>query len=433
MPVMDGLQLLNELRSESKTQLIPIIMLSARAGEESRVEGMQAGADDYLVKPFTARELIARVEAHIKMSRVRREFYEQRSDLQRQLQQAADAIENLSDGFLTFDKDWRLSYINPAGERITRRGREELLGRSLWELFPDLVGSKLEDEYRRAVREQMPVEFEWLYEPYKRWFKNRIYPTPDGGAAVYCRDTTEVRKAEDALRKAEQLAAVGRLAASISHELNNPLEAVTNLLFLAKSADINEARRLLELADKEVRRLSHIASRSLKFYRQSTSPSPTQLREIMDSVLFFYEPRLRSKNIHVERRYDIVPDVVCLTGEMQQVFANLISNSLEAIESDGKLILSIANAPGPSDSHGAHVRVTVADTGSGMDEHTKQHLFEPFYTTKGELGTGLGLWVSREILEKHQASVKLRSKPGRGTVFSLVFPTNGLSAAKKAA
>jgi two-component system CheB/CheR fusion protein len=189
---------------------------------------------------------------------------------------------------------------------------------------------------------------------------------------------------------------------------------------------------LLELADKEVRRLSHIASRSLKFYRQSTSPSAAQLRDIIESVLFFYEPRLRTKNIKVERRFEPVPNVVCLPGEMQQVFANLISNALDAMDNDGRLLLSISESPAFSNSHQTFVRVTVADTGSGMVETTRRHLFEPFFTTKGETGTGLGLWVSREILDKHHVSLKLRSTPGKGTVFSLTFPLNGLEATKAA-
>lgn len=426
MPVMDGFQLLNELRNNPKTQLLPVIMLSARAGEESRVEGLQAGADDYLVKPFTARELMARVEAHVKMARLRREFYEQRLELQRQLKQAGDAVEHLTDAFQIFDRDWRITYINPAGEQLVGRSKEELAQQPIWEIFPQLRETAIETECRRAVKEQVPAEFEYLSPISQRWFKLRVYPSPDGGAAVYLKDITEVRKAEEALRKAEQLAVVGRLAASISHELNNPLEAVTNLLFLAKTADSAQAHHLLELADREVRRLSHIASRSLKFYRQTTSPGYAQLKEIIDSVLFFYEPRLRSKSITVERRFDPVPDVYCLQGEMQQVFANLISNALDATETGGRLIISISNSPVRNGSQAPAVRVTVADTGIGMDGNTKKRLFEPFFTTKGEMGTGLGLWVSREILEKHRVDVQLRSKPGRGTAFTLTFPLQGL-------
>ena len=433
MPVMDGFQLLTALRTNSKTQLLPIIMLSARAGEESRVEGLQAGADDYLVKPFTARELIARVEAHVKMSRLRREFYEQRSELQRQLRQAADAVEHLTDGFQIFDKDWRIVYINPAGEQLTGRSKEELTQKPIWDTYPQLKGSTLETECRRAVREQVPAEIEYLSPISHRWLKLRVYPSPDGGAAVYSRDITAVRKAEEALRKAEQLAVVGRLAASISHELNNPLEAVTNLLFLAKTSDTAEARQLLDLADKEVRRLSHIASRSLKFYRQTTSSGPAQLRDIIESVLFFYEPRLRSKNIKVERRYQTIPDVHCLQGEMQQVFANLVSNALEATEMGGRLLISVSKSPVRNGSQQSAVRVTVADTGIGMDDNTKRHLFEPFFTTKGEMGTGLGLWVSREILERHGVGVRLRSRPGKGTAFTLTFPLQRLSSATDAA
>jgi PAS domain S-box-containing protein len=342
-------------------------------------------------------------------------------------------VEHLTDAFQIFDKDWRITYINSAGEQLVGRSKEELAQQPIWDIYPHLKGTSIERESARAVRDKVPVEFEYYSSASQRWFKFRVYPTADGGAAVYLRDITEVRKAEEALRKAEQLAVVGRLAASIAHELNNPLEAVTNLLFLAKTSDPAQSHHLLELADREVRRLSHIASRSLKFYRQTTSSGPVQLREIIDSVLFFYEPRLRSKNIAVERRYNDVPDVHCLQGEMQQVFANLVSNALDATEMGGKLVISVSNSPVRNGSQAPSVRVTVADTGIGMDDHTKRHLFEPFFTTKGEMCTGLGLWVSREILEKHRVAVQLRSKPGKGTVFTLTFPLQGLSSATNVA
>lgn len=426
MPEMDGFQLLASLRENARTKTVPVILLSARAGEESRIEGMEAGADDYLVKPFTARELLARVESHIRIARFRREAHEHEAALVQALHEtqrsAAEALEQISDGFWTYNAEFRVTYMNAAAEKISRRPREEQVGKVIWDLFPALDGTEFQQQLKRSFLQMEPVQFEYLYEPWQRWFAHRVYPTSDG-LAVYVRDITEEKKTEQALRRAEQLAAAGRLAASISHELNNPLEAVTNLLFLAKSDPTlpDNLREMLEIADKELQRLSHIASKSLKFYRQTTAATSAQLSEILDSVLFFYEARLKLANIQVEKEYGPAPPVLCFSGEIQQVFTNLISNAIDAMGPNGKLKLRVRTAhlngtPG--------VRVTIADTGDGISPETRLKLFQPFYTTKDEGGTGLGLWVSSGIAQKHGATLKLRSRVGQGTVFSMVLPVN---------
>jgi signal transduction histidine kinase len=428
MPEMDGFALLAALRQHPATRTLPVIMLSARVGEESRIEGMKASADDYLTKPFTARELIARVEAHLKMARLRREAFEQEAALTREVkkaqQLALEVLEHTPEAFFLFDKNFQITYMNPAAEEITSRRGELQLGKQLWELYPEVVGTLLESNYRRAMEQRIPVEFEYYFEPWKRWYRHRAFPQPGEGLAVYVQDSTDARKAEQALRRSEQLAAAGRLAVSISHEINNPLEAVTNVLYLARLDDglTGKARELLTIADKELQRLSHIAARSLKFYRQRTSPIPTPLEEVVESVLFFHETRIKTGEIQVERRYRTAPPVLCMPGEVQQVFTNLIGNALDAISPRGRLIIAI----GPSQRPGVatRVRVTIADTGSGMDKHTLDQLFRPFFTTKGEVGTGLGLWVSHGILENHKANIAVRSKRGAGTVFQLFFPVN---------
>jgi len=237
-------------------------------------------------------------------------------------------------------------------------------------------------------------------------------------------DSTDNRKAEQVLRRSEQLAAAGRLAVSISHEINNPLEAVTNVLYLAKMDEglTGKARDLLAIADVELQRLSHIAARSLKFYRQRTSPTLTLLQEVLESVLFFHETGIKTSAIRLERRYKPAPPVLCMPGEVQQVFTNLIGNALDALAAGGRLIVAARDSQRPGGARG--VRVTIADSGIGMDKETLNLLFRPFFTTKGEAGTGLGLWVSKGILENHGADIAVRSKLGCGTVFRLFFPLN---------
>jgi signal transduction histidine kinase len=428
MPEMDGFALLAALRKNPATRPVPVIMLSARAGEEARLDGIDAGADDYLTKPFTARELVARVEAQLKLARLRREAVEQEAALNHEIykvkQFAWEALEHIPDVFFTFDREFCFTYMNAAGAEIVSRLAKPLLGKNLWETLPELFGTTLEANFRLAMEQRIPVEFEYFYEPLENWFQYRVYPQPGEGIIMYARNITDSRKTEQALRRSEQLAAAGRLAASIAHEINNPLEAVTNLLYLANldKSLADSTRSLLELADKELRRLSHIAARSLKFYRQRTAPTLSSLEELIDTVLFFHETEIQAREIRLERRYSKAPPVLCHPGEMQQVFTNLIGNALDALPRGGRLIVAVRPAK-DRDSHEG-VAVTVVDNGTGMDERTLDRLFHPFVTTKGDAGTGLGLWVSKGILDNHHSKIMVRSKPGHGTVFRLFVPVD---------
>jgi len=426
MPELDGFGLLAGLRKDPGTRPIPVIMLSARAGEESRIEGMEAGADDYLTKPFTARELVARVEAQLKLARVRREAIEQEASLTHEIYKAKqfawEVLEHIPEVFYIFDEELRFTYVNAMGRAIAERMERKFVGETLFSVVPDLRGTVVEENLTHAITERVAVEFEFYYEPLENWFQYRVYPLPDGGLAMYARDITEERKTEQALRKSEQLAAAGRLAASISHEINNPLEAVTNLLFLAKmdSSIVGNTKGLLELADKELQRLSHIAARSLKFYRQRTAATPTSLEELIESVLFFHETEMGARAIVLRRKYREAPKVLCFPGEIQQVVTNLVDNALDALERHGRMIVAVR----PARDGGGHagVAVTVADTGSGMERETLERLFSPFVTTKGESGNGLGLWVSKGIVDKHHGTLTVRSQPNHGSVFRLFLP-----------
>jgi signal transduction histidine kinase len=428
MPEMDGFGLLGALRKNPATQTIPVILLSARAGEESRIEGIDAGADDYLTKPFSARELVARVEAQLKMDRLRREASQHEAALNREInrtrQFAWEALEHIPEVFYIFDKEYRFTYINAAGAEIEAQLGKPLMGECLWELLPELVGTIVESSFRRAMDERVPVEFEFYYEPLESWFQYRVYPLPDEGIIMYAQNTTEKRKAEQALRRSEQLGAAGRLAASIAHEINNPLEAVTNLLFLAKMDQSmpGNSRTLLEMADKELQRLSHIAARSLKFYRQRTAPTLTSMEELLESVIYFHETTIKTRDIDLDRRYRKAPLVFCYPGEVQQVVTNLLGNALDAVEPHGRMVVAVRPAQDRGGRDG--VVVMVADNGCGMSKATLGRLFQPFATTKGEEGTGLGLWVSKGILDKHHARIAVRSRQGCGTVFRFFLPLN---------
>jgi PAS domain S-box-containing protein len=427
MPEMDRFALLTALRNTPALRLVPVIMLCAQ-GDESRVEGLEEGADDYLTKPFTARELVARVEAQLKMARLRKQAGEQEAALTREVQQARqfawEALEHIPDSFATLDRDYRVTYMNPAAARISGGLGIPHLGRCLWDLYPVLIGTPVEENLRRVMDGRVPVEFEQYFrtEDSEKWFRFQVYPQPGEGVTVYMRETTEARRTEQALRRSEQLAAAGRLAASIAHEINNPLEAVTNLLFLVRMDQslTAQSKGFLEVADRELQRLSHIASRSLKFYRQRTAPSLTPIDELIESVLFFHETEFKLRSIDLRRRYRKAPPVFCLAGEIQQVLTNLISNALEAIPSKGRMYVRVSPVANRDGQDG--VAITIADCGAGMDHFTKERLFHPFVTTKGDSGTGLGLWVSKGILDKHHGKVQVRSQKGSGTVFRIFLP-----------
>jgi signal transduction histidine kinase len=427
MPEMDGFALLTALRQNPATRTVPVIMLSARAGEEARIDGIGAGADDYLTKPFSARELLARVDAQLKLARLRKEAMEQQAALNLEISKAKrfawEALEHISEVFYTFDRDFCFTYVNAAGTEISRRLGKKFLGECVFDLFPELRGTTIESSYKRAMEQRIASEFQYYYEPLASWFHFHVYPLPDDGIIVYARDVTEERKTEEALKKSEQLAAAGRLAASIAHEINNPLEAVTNLLYLANmdSNITGNTRHLLETADKELRRLSHIAARSLKFYRQQTAPALSSLEELIESVLFFYETEINMREISLERRYQSAPPVLYHPGEFRQVITNLIGNALDALSRHGRLVVGVR--PSTDGVGRPGVAVTVADNGCGMDREILDRLFHPFATTKGEAGTGLGLWVSKGILDKHHTKIAVRSRRDIGTVFRLFVLT----------
>ncbi len=244
-------------------------------------------------------------------------------------------------------------------------------------------------------------------------------------------DVSERKRSEDALRRTEKLAATGRLAASIAHEINNPLEAITNLLYLLRrfcQLD-SSALNYVTIAEREVHRMSEITQQTLRFYRQSTLPARATMEELLDSVLDMYSARLGTQGITLERRYEPSLDVYCFAGEIRQVISNLVSNAMDATAGGGRLIVCARRSRDWVHPQRNGVRMTIADSGSGMIGEVRERLFEAFFTTKGATGTGLGLWVSHEIILKHHGIIHLRSRAASGgssggTVFQIFFPDN---------
>ena len=229
---------------------------------------------------------------------------------------------------------------------------------------------------------------------------------------------------QQALMQSEKLAVTGRLAASIAHEINNPLEAVTNLLYLARTSPAVADREyyLLE-AEKELARVSQITNQTLMFNRQVSGPSATDVAGVLNSVLSLYQGRLRNSNVVIERDFEEIPLLIASGGELRQLFANLIGNALDAMRGGGKLTLRLRKTRNGSGNHKG-IRVLIADSGYGIPPAIKSRVFEPFVSTKGNTGTGLGLWLGLEIVNKHGGSIRLRSRTTAptGTVISISLP-----------
>ena len=345
-----------------------------------------------------------------------------RDAISEQLQQV---LEVTTDAVVSLDRNWRMTYLNRrAREILAPRGN--VLGTILWESFPATVyeGSPFEENYHRAMNEGVAGQFEAYYpEPLNVWLQVSARPSKDG-IIVFFRDVTEQKRAAAVLIQSEKLAAVGRLASSIAHEINNPLESVTNLLYLSeRAASAHELNKYLTTAQQELARVSNIATQTLRFHRQSINPRETFLQDLFESVLTLFQGRIGGANIAIDRQYRTDRKIVASAGDLRQVFANLVSNALDASSPGGKIVIRLRDARDSSGRDG--VRVTVADAGVGMSEETRRRIFEPFFTTKSATGTGLGLWVSSEILRNHHAQVRVRSSQSpdyRGTIFSIFFP-----------
>ena len=244
--------------------------------------------------------------------------------------------------------------------------------------------------------------------------------------SLIIRDITERHLAEQALRTNEKLAAVGRLASSIAHEINNPLEAVPNLLYLAQqSEETTEIHGYLDTAEQELRRMAAITNQTLGFHKLAASPKHVTADSLFQTVLAVYKPRFINSRVEVQYRFMARAPISCLEGEIRQVLNNLVGNALDAMHATGGRLLIRSREAVNWKTETRGVVLTVADTGSGMSPKTLRKLFDAFYTTKGLGGTGLGLWISAEIVARHHGSLHVRSSQregSTGTVFTLFLP-----------
>ena len=347
----------------------------------------------------------------------------------------ASIVEWSEDAIASKDLNGIITSWNASAERMFGYKAAEIIGKSVTTIIPpelhkdeDMIlgkirrGERIEHfETVRIRKDGRRVDVSLTVSPLKDETGKII------GAAKIVRNITERKHTEEALRQAERLAATGQLAATIAHEVNNPMQALTNLLALIgykTSLDTN-TRELVAMAEAELGRMSHIVRQMLSFYRESSTPVSLKITEVMEDVLELFVMRTRANEIRVERRYEFTGEIQGFAAELRQLFANLISNAIEAIGEKGQLQIHIAPARETGDQEREGVRLVISDNGRGISSDVRELIFEPFFTTKSEKGTGLGLWVVRTVVARHEGSIRMRSStaPGRtGTLFSVFLP-----------
>jgi two-component system, sporulation sensor kinase C len=340
-------------------------------------------------------------------------------------------------GFAVTDVQGNVVDANEALARIVDRTPAEISAANLFELTHPEDRARHRSLLEQLLSSQIPgfvIEKRYLRRDGSPvWVRNSVTLVNDdqyksSHLISICEDINQHKRAELALEKQEQMAAIGRLTSSIIHEINNPLEAVLNLLFLAqRAADLKEAMPYLKGAEEELGRASEITAQGLQFHRQSSCPTSANVIHIMESALGLFKEKFRTARVEVELETEDAPELVCFAGELRQVFVNLIANGVESMGSGGQITIRVR--PGTDWQTGDRgVRITIADTGSGISLETRKRMYDAFYTTKGSGGSGLGLWVTARIVRKHRGHIHVRSRGGAqcgGTAFTLVFPYAG--------
>jgi PAS domain S-box-containing protein len=345
----------------------------------------------------------------------------------------AAIVEDSEDPILSKTLEGKILTWNKAAERVYGYRAEEVIGKNVTMLLaPDQL-----DEEKNLLQRLRNGEKVEHFETVRRTKDGRVLnvsltisPVRDAdgkiiAASTITRDMTQTRRAEEALRNSERLAVAGRMAATIAHEINNPLETVTNILYLlSRNSSLDEAARgYVKIADEEVRRVGQITRTTLGLYRErDTTVTSLNIIEMLDTILMLYQRRLLSVGAELEKRYPPVAHVSGISGELRQVFSNLIANAIDALETSGsKLMVQVREGTDWSTLRRG-IKVTIADNGPGMPPEVRDNLFQPFYTTKGQKGTGVGLWVSKGIIAKHAGTVHVKSKIGSGTCFTVFLP-----------
>jgi len=351
----------------------------------------------------------------------------------------------IGDGVIATDAAGRVTFMNPIAESLTGSKLADVTGKIIYDVFPiaheqtGMPAANPVDEVLTTGRIVAMANHTVL-----KHVDGRLIPIEDSaapirddrqnllGVVLVFRDATYERKSEEILRKTEKLASAARLSATVAHEINNPLEAIFNLVFVAKSdpAAPPSIVEHLTRAEQELERVAHITRQTLGFYRDTSVSEPVDMAAVVESVLSLYSHKFLAKEISVDLSLDSCPPVHGLAGELKQAVANLISNAADAVSVKGLITIRLRALPQPS---GPIVELVIEDDGPGIPAAHTTRIFEPFFTTKQDVGTGLGLWVTQGIVHRHGGTISVDTQqdgsPRRGATFTLQLPIRIVSEA----
>jgi PAS domain S-box-containing protein len=361
-------------------------------------------------------------------------------EVSRTREQLAAVLASMAEGLYQLDTEGGLVYLNPAGERLLGYRLEEIRGRNMHDVVhsstPDGHGRAWQDcpllaVVKKGVSYHAPEDYlvrkDGTFLPVEATSSPIVIKGEVVGAVLTFRDLTDRKRSERALRASDKLAATGRIAATLAHEINNPLDAVGNLLYLLNQKPLDvDGRELLQIANQELQRVLQITRNMLSMHREAQAPVPVKITEMLDGVLHLYERKLQLSRIRVERRFEDPGEVLVFPGEIRQVLSNLLGNAVEAMGTrGGRIIAHVYSDHERQNRDRDGVRVIIADDGPGIPKEHRKEIFEPFFTTKAEKGTGLGLWISQDIVQKHEGKMSMRSSTRvghSGTIFSIFLP-----------
>lgn len=344
-------------------------------------------------------------------------------------------LTSIGDGVIATDQNGHVTFLNPIAEELTGITTASAAGRNILDIFPifnESTMAPVDNPVAKVIEHDRPMGL--ANHTVLRKPNGTLTPIDDSaapirddngkliGVVLVFRDISVSRKTERVLRNAEKLGAAARLSATVAHEINNPLEAAINLVYIARLDPHLPAAVTQQLtqAEQELERVAHITRQTLGFFRDNNDPEPIELESVVGSVFRLYSNKLVSKRIRVERHFGKCPPIRGVQNEVKQVLSNLISNAADAVAIGGTIIVTLRCV---EDAGRTTVHVLVEDDGPGVADEHKERIFEPFFTTKRDVGTGLGLWVSREIIERHGGSIELaeRTNGACGAAFNVIF------------
>jgi two-component system, NtrC family, sensor kinase len=448
MPDIDGFQLADMIREHPRFQKTAIIFISAvHLTDVDRIKGYERGAVDYISVPVIPELLRAKVSVFAELYRktqqlenLNRELEERVAERTEELRESESQFRSLANSIPQLawmaNPDGTVFWYNQRWYDYTSTTFEDVSGWK-WKylIHPDRVDQVVAG-MQRAWNAGEPWEDTFLLrgrDGNYRWFLSRAVPIRDVNEKIVRwfgtnTDITDRKLAEEALVKSERMAAMGRLAGIIAHEINNPLEAISNAFYLLRdhpSLD-DEARYYSKLAEEELARVVHITKQTLSFYRESRQPAAVSLAEVLDNVIELQSRKLQVSGISVEKRIATQGVIQGYPVELKQVFLNLIANAIQAMPDGGRLRIRLTQSNNRRTGREG-VRVSIYDTGMGILPEHARRIFEPFFSTKDAKGTGLGLWISKGIVQKYEGTIRFRSArigPVHATCFSVFIPTS---------